>query len=137
MRKLLKYMTFYDKILIISIIVISLVFIAYPFINMLKNEDNNNRFIIIQSSQGIEERIPLSKTYENNLIFEVEGPIGTSIVEAKEGRVRLKKAPPKDPLKTCEKTGWISSPGPVIVCVPNQISIWIEDTKTDFDGVSW
>jgi hypothetical protein len=49
----------------------------------------------------------------------------------------MKKAPERDPEKVCEKTGWIDQPGPMIICVPNQIAIWIEKKDAELDGISW
>ncbi len=81
------------------------------------------------------------KTYrELPIIIEAKGPIGTTIIEAHNGRVRVKEAPPTDPLKIDEKIGWINKPGATIICVPNKLSIWIETVKPregELDGVSW
>ncbi|HKL13161.1 MAG TPA: NusG domain II-containing protein [Halanaerobiales bacterium] len=139
MEKITRYLTVYDKILIIVIIVISLIMIAYPFISAyFSNNEEQNSFIYIKDSSKEVKRIPFSETYqEEPMIIKVEGPLGTSIIEAHNGRVRLKEAPEEDPAKICEKTGWISKPGPSIICVPNKVSIWIEQTNSDLDAVSW
>jgi len=139
LEKITRYLTVYDKILIIVIIVISLIMIAYPFISAyFSNNEEQNSFIYIKDSSKEVKRIPFSETYqEEPMIIKVEGPLGTSIIEAHNGRVRLKEAPEEDPAKICEKTGWISKPGPSIICVPNKVSIWIEQTNSDLDAVSW
>ena len=113
--------------------------IAYPFISAyFSNNEEQNSFIYIKDSSKEVKRIPFSETYqEEPMIIKVEGPLGTSIIEAHNGRVRLKEAPEEDPAKICEKTGWISKPGPSIICVPNKVSIWIEQTNSDLDAVSW
>jgi hypothetical protein len=134
-----KYMTNYDKILIILIIVFSLIMILYPFISAyLDNGEDQNAFIYIKDSSQEVRRIPLSETYQDEpIIIEAEGPLGISIIEIHQGRARLKKAPEEDPAKICEKTGWISKPGPSIICVPNKISVWIETEDSDLDAISW
>ena len=138
MRKLLKYITGYDLVLILSVIALSAAFIMFPFINVFDGNKAAEKTIVIQSSRGTQQRIPAVDTYSSEpLLIKVKGPIGTSIVEAYKGKVRLKEAPPADPEKICEKTGWIGQPGPVIICVPNQISIWIETRENDIDGISW
>ena len=139
MENINRYLTFYDKILIVIIIVVSLIMIAYPFISAYfnNNEDTESYIYIKDSSQEI-TRIPFSDTYqEEPIIIEVTGPLGTSVIEAHNGRVRLKEAPEEDPAKICEKTGWISKPGPSIICVPNKVSIWIEKSNSELDAVSW
>jgi FAD:protein FMN transferase len=133
LNRLWNLLTLYDKLLIISIIIISLFLIALPLVNnpAVENVNEKEQVIIIQSSND-KRIIPLSDTYtEEPLIIEVTGPIGTSIIEAHNGRVRMKKAPPGDPEKICEKTGWIDQAGPMIICVPNQISIWIETEESE------
>ena len=136
MKKLLNKMTFYDKLLIIVVFVLSLLIIIRPL--FFSFGDDREKEIVIQPQGEAVQRVPLSDTYQNEpLYFEVEGPLGTSIIEAYEGRVRLKEAPPDDPLKVCEKTGWIEREGPVIVCVPNQITVFIDSKDGDLDGVTY
>ena len=136
--KLLKYMTLYDKILIISIIVVSISAIIFPIIyhaNIINNRINAE--IMIQSGKTIVKKIKLENTYrEKPIIFKIEGPVGISVIEAHKGRVRMKKAAEDCPLKICEKTGWISEAGPQIICVPNKVTVWIKTGENDIDGIS-
>ncbi|HHX10563.1 MAG TPA: NusG domain II-containing protein [Firmicutes bacterium] len=53
----------------------------------------------------------------------VEGPLGTTIVEVERGRVRVLSSP--CPEHICMNTGWISKPGQIIVCMPNQVVVRI------------
>lgn len=140
MKKMWKLLTLYDKILIVFLILLSTSFVLTPVGQFLigNNNDNADRVILIQTANKEQERILLDSTYREEPFFiEVNGPLGISIIEAHNGKVRLKEAPPADPEKTCEKTGWIDQPGPIIICVPNQVSIWIEVENFDLDGVSW
>ena len=149
MKKVFKYMTFYDKILIIMVLIISISFIVFPFLknrNLFSNIDNNdskntNKYVVIQSKNKIVQKISLDRSYNKEpIIIEVKGNVGTSKIEINQGKVRIKKAPPADPMKVCEKTGWISSSGPSIICVPNQITVWIETRQkreNEIDGVTW
>ena len=148
MSGIFKYFTFYDKILIIFIVSISLFFIFAPWISKLNifsesrsGDSDIEKVVIIKSKNKTLKKVNLEKSYqENPILIKIEGSIGISTVEIKKGRVRIKKAPAADPLKVCEKTGWISEPGPSIICVPNQISIWIEKNKKqnkNIDGVTW
>lgn len=140
MKTLWKLLTIYDKVLIISLVLISTIAIFIPVTDLLArdNSEQLNKIIVIQSETSGLQKIPAENSFkEQPLLIKVEGPIGISIIEVHNGKVRLKKAPPADPGKICEKTGWISQPGPVIVCVPNKISIWIEARESNLDGVSW
>ena len=136
MNKLFKIMTAYDIIIIIGVILLSIGILFLPFWNS-GDSDSGNKVVYISQNGEILERIPVKDTINNQNLVEVKGPIGTSIIEVYNGKVRMKEAPEKDPEKICEKTGWIERAGPSIICVPNKISIWIESENNDLDGVSW
>ena len=136
MNKLFKIMTVYDIIIIIGVILLSIGILFLPFWNS-GDSDSGNKVVYISQNGEILERIPVKDTINNQHLVEVKGPIGTSIIEVYNGKVRMKEAPEKDPEKICEKTGWIERAGPSIICVPNKISIWIESENNDLDGVSW
>lgn len=70
--------------------------------------------------------IDLNKPIAKNLI-EVEGPIGTSVIEVKPGAIHMKYSPCPD--RICMNTGWIDRPGQVIACVPNRIIITVETAQ--------
>ena len=134
--KLMKYLTLYDKILIVFIIVLSLTAIIFPVVHYINN-DKSNAYIIIQSSNEIVREISISRTYRKEPIYvKINGPAGISIIEAHNGKVRMKKAAEGCPLKICEKTGWIAKAGPRIICVPNKVTVWIEAGENDIDGIS-
>jgi hypothetical protein len=128
--------TFYDKILIIIIIIVSIVMLLFP-LYILGSKEDENLYLLVQQDNEIVREIPMADSYDEPIVFEVEGPIGIHIIEVINGRVRVKEAPKDDPLKICEKTGWIDREGPIIVCVPNKLSIWIESDNSDIDGMSW
>lgn len=140
MKNLWSYLTGYDKILISILLLLSILGIFLPFFNPFRARvaEGTERVIIIQKGDEEEIRIALESTYGTEPLYvEVEGPIGTSIIEAYNGSVRIKEAPPADLEKTCVKTGWVQDVGPMIICIPNQISVWIETEETGLDGVSW
>mgnify|MGYP006297219959 CR=1 FL=1 len=137
MKKFLKIMTVYDFVLIIFILLISISFLFFPFWKNTDDKDGD-KYIVISSDGKVIEEISVQNTFKKEpLIVKVKGPIGTSVIEAHKGKVRVKEAPDADPEKICEKTGWIETPGPSIICVPNKISIWIESKDSNLDGVSW
>ncbi|MFW6237724.1 MAG: NusG domain II-containing protein [Halanaerobiales bacterium] len=136
-RRILGFLTVYDKIFMGAVIGISAIFIILPLTGLISpGGGDGDKVAVVQAGQEVVRRIPLEDTYTEPVVFSVEGPLGPSVIEAESGEVRLKEAPEEDPLKICEKTGWIKIPGPTIVCVPNEISIWIETVDPDLDGVS-
>lgn len=65
----------------------------------------------------------LSKPFEDipDGTIPVEGVLGTTTVEIKQGRVHVLDSPCGNHI--CMHTGWISSPGQIIVCLPNQVIV--------------
>ncbi len=58
---------------------------------------------------------------DKNRIVRVPGPFGDTVVEIKDGKVRVKEA--HCPNRLCEKQGWITKGA--IVCLPNHIVITV------------
>ena len=135
--KITDILTFYDKILIILVIILSLVLLLIPFYYFGSTSEEGEMILKVQQGDELIKTIAVADSYEEPIIFEVEGPIGIHIIEVNEGRVRVQEAPADDPLKICEKTGWIERKGPIIVCVPNSLSLWLESTNSDIDGMSF
>jgi hypothetical protein len=130
-------LTFYDKILIIFVIVLALGLLVIPFYYFSSTSEEEELILRVQQKNELIKTIAVVDSYEEPIIFEVKGPIGIHTIEVNQGRVRVLKAPAADPLKICEKRGWIDCEGPIIVCVPNSLSLWLESTNSDIDGMSW
>jgi hypothetical protein len=54
----------------------------------------------------------------------IEGPIGRTRLEIEDGYAWIAEAPCPDQL--CRRMGRISQPGEVLICLPNQIFVYIE-----------
>ncbi|MFP4198565.1 MAG: NusG domain II-containing protein [Halanaerobium sp.] len=135
--KITEILTFYDKILIVFVIILSLVLLLIPFYYFGSPDEDEELILRVQQGDELVKTVAVADSYEEPIIFEVEGPIGIHTIEVNQGRVRVHEAPADDPLKICEKTGWIEREGPIIVCVPNSLSLWLENTNSDLDGMSW
>jgi hypothetical protein len=134
--KITDILTFYDKILIIFVIILALALLVIPFYYF--SPDSEAELVLkVQQNDELIRTVAAADSYEEPIIFEVEGPIGIHIIEFNQGRARVLEAPADDPLKICEKTGWIDREGPIIVCVPNSLSLWLESSDSDIDGMSW
>jgi hypothetical protein len=57
--------------------------------------------------------------------FTIKGKRGQAIVETKGQKVRMLEAPCPDQI--CVKQGWIESSRQTIVCVPNEVVIYIDE----------
>lgn len=58
-----------------------------------------------------------------------------NVVEVENGRTRIKEA--DCPNQMCVKTGWISQPGHIAVCVPNKFNIVIKGKSNKVDTISY
>ena len=78
--------------------------------------------IIIQTENGLYDRISCNKSYKN---IELKGPEGKTEIELNSGGIRVVKSSCKH--KLCEKVGFASNINDIIACVPNKILINIID----------
>lgn len=86
--------------------------------------------VIIQVDGKIFSRFSLSE----NRTVKVPGPLGISIVEIKNDKVRMFSSPCPD--KLCVREGYISKPGQMIVCVPNRVILKIEG-RANLDALTY
>ncbi|MBI5937048.1 MAG: NusG domain II-containing protein [Betaproteobacteria bacterium] len=62
----------------------------------------------------------------------VPGPLGTTQVEIKSGRVRIKADP--SPRQLCVKQGWLQA-GEAAICLPNRVSV--ELGRAAYDSLNY
>ena len=75
--------------------------------------------VAIESEEG-DFVYPLSTDRE----FTLSGPLGTTDIEIKDGRVRVARDP--GPQQICVRQGWIERSGEWLACLPSRIFIQIE-----------
>lgn len=117
----------FDKIIIVSVLLLSL--ISLGIMTLSKSKDQNSNIVIIVGNK-VEKKISLnlkeSKTYE----FNFNNNIG--YIEVNNGRVRMVEMNQEIcPKSICSNTGWIETAYQSIVCLPNQIIVRIEGAKDD------
>ncbi|GMG97264.1 NusG domain II-containing protein [Tepidimicrobium xylanilyticum] len=124
-------MTKGDKILIFSILVISLLSLFY-IRNMAFNYDE--KYISIQVN-GIEiKKIIFDRSLIGKTIS-IKTEFGYNLIEIGDGKVRVIEADCPDKLDV--KQGYISEVGEVIVCLPNRLVIEIKGVAdADLDYIS-
>lgn len=76
---------------------------------------------------------PQERLYDLSVdrIVEVEGLLGPTTIEIKDGKVRVTDSACRN--KICIAAGWQESPGEWIICLPNNIFIMIEGSH-DLQG---
>lgn len=87
--------------------------------------------LIIRSGGAIVAEGSLSR----NQSFAIEGPLGTTLVEVADRRVRVARDP--SPRQYCVKQGWLSRAGETVLCLPNQVSVELAGKDKRYDSLSY
>ena len=74
-------------------------------------------------------------TLSRNQRLVVPGPLGNSVVEVKNRKVRVAQDP--SPRQYCVQQGWLERQGEVAICLPNQISLELTGKKRLYDSLNY
>lgn len=124
---MLSKMTLWDKILICSLIIISL---AWLGLAVLFNTKVETKVIEIKVYGNIVEKLLLTEEAANTYSFEFGE--NTGFIEVKDGAVRMLEMDKAIcPEEICSKTGWIKEEYETIVCMPNGIIVNIKNNTNN------
>lgn len=70
-----------------------------------------------------------------NRRIDVSGPLGITTIAVDKQRVRVVSDP--GPRQYCVRQGWLSRPGEVAICAPNQVSLQVQGSKDAYDSLSY
>ncbi len=118
LKEIIKSITFFDKLLFILLITMSLLGIF--FVDKLISSGNE---VVIEHKNRLVYRLSLESDKE------IE--IDDVIIEIKNRKVRVKDS--DCPYKICIKQGWIEKGS--IICLPNRVVITIENSSKDIKDV--
>jgi hypothetical protein len=85
----------------------------------------------VLTAEGHETTVPI----HNDRTLELAGPLGTSTLEIRDGKVRFVSSPCSN--KLCIRSGWLSHGGEFAACLPNQISLVVLGAKQRFDAINF
>ena len=87
---------------------------------------------IVESGGDVVHRLDLASDQQ----VAVYGPLGKTVIEVKDGRIRVKESP--CPHNVCVHMGFKRNDGDVIACIPNRVVVYIEGSKGPeaIDGVT-
>lgn len=106
---------------VLSIAMLSAILIYYRSFPHRSGTDDGRAVIKFQGR--LVRRIELSEE-GGKATFILRGKMGPATVEVEGKRLRMSEAPCPD--RICVARGWIEKPGESIVCIPNEIHIYIE-----------
>lgn len=118
-----------DKILIAVIVATIIIGYGFKLYNDSKYKESR-RTATIEINGKTYGRYDLGKTPDQLINLNLPGT-QHSAVEFKDGKVRVQYADCPD--KVCVRTGWVSMPGEIIVCLPYRIIIKISGERQDVD----
>ncbi|MBZ0125181.1 MAG: hypothetical protein C3F19_05370 [Rhodocyclales bacterium] len=67
--------------------------------------------------------------------IEVQGALGTSVIEVQPGRARVAADP--GPRQYCVRQGWLSQPNAIAICAPSHISLSIAGRASSHDSLAY
>jgi hypothetical protein len=112
------------------VILLTLMLLPFLYINYWGNGNRGEQLVI--HAAGEKTRIyPLHK----NQHIEVNGVMGTNIIEIENGKARFINAPCQN--KQCILTGRLDKDGDIAACLPNGVSIQIQGRDKRFDAVNF
>ena len=82
---------------------------------------------------GSDKKIEVSLREDRQL--NVEGPLGTSVIEIHDGKVRFVHSPCRG--KQCIHSGWLQHSGDFAACLPNRISVAVLGNKRLYDAINF
>jgi len=65
----------------------------------------------------------------------VDGPLGQTVLEVAEGRVRFLSSPCRGQL--CVHAGWLSQGGAFVACLPNGVAVRIAARSERYDAINF
>lgn len=68
-------------------------------------------------------------------VIDVPGPLGTTRIEIEPGRARVASDP--GPRQYCVRQGWLTRPGAVAICAPNEVSLSLSGRGADYDSLNY
>lgn len=67
--------------------------------------------------------------------IKVDGRLGASIIEIKDGQVRFVESPCTS--KQCIRSGWVSQVNDLAACLPNGVSLHLVGPNARFDSINF
>lgn len=120
-----------DIIIIFVVLIISL---SSIFFMLFSNAYADEKYAVIEVDGEKVKRISFNNETKSLYEFDFGQEVGT--IEIKDGRVRMLEMVKKIcPNKVCSLTGWIDKKYQAIVCLPNKITVSIEDIDKNQEGI--
>ncbi|MBF4694786.1 NusG domain II-containing protein [Fusibacter ferrireducens] len=108
-----------DMILILVVLIVGI--ISYGIVNAIKHNDESNLKVIIKHKGVVVKEYAFTHETQKTYVLDSEDEV--NVVQIKNGEVSVTEANCHDLI--CVKTGAISKPGEIIVCLPHKFTVEI------------
>jgi len=83
----------------------------------------------------VADQTPMIIPLQHSQRYTFDGPLGSSIIEVQDGRIRFVESPCRNQL--CVHSGWLQNDAEFAACLPNLISITIAGRNPRFDSINF
>lgn len=115
----------FDKIIIISVLLISL--LGFLYLNYIKDDDFNSKKAQISIDGQVYKTVELTETTDETINLDTE--FGKNTIKLSDNKANIIDA--NCPDKVCVEDGSIDEPGEILVCLPNKVVVEIIGEKED------
>jgi hypothetical protein len=121
------------KITDILILLVTLFFLGWIYYTFWfsQSQAGDADTLIVQ----VMDHAPQYYSLQQQQILKVEGAQGISLIEIHQGKARFIHSTCRN--KFCIFHGWLTTPGDVIACLPNQISIVLQSSHNMYDALNY
>lgn len=111
------------------VVLLGLVLVVYLFKTLWHAEQAAK----LQIRQG--DQVFATLSLNQDRVVEIKGPLGTSTIEIKQGKVRFVSSPCAN--QYCVHQGWLHRAGQAAICLPNRVSLELLGAKKSYDSLNY
>ena len=86
---------------------------------------------VVKLDGTVVQELPLNQSRR----VEVQGPIGTTVIEVEPGRARVLADP--GPRQYCVRQGWLTQANAIAICAPNHVSLALVGKQPGYDSLNY
>ncbi|MCP3851296.1 MAG: NusG domain II-containing protein [Gammaproteobacteria bacterium] len=128
MKATLTLFTLFDIFILISVCFLTLWLYSLFWFN--DTQSGKASAVIVQFAN----QTPVEYQLNKNQIIRIEGQLGETLIEIKQGKARFIHSSCRNQL--CVFHGWLSDAGATTACLPNQVSITLTGAIKEFDAIA-
>lgn len=126
-----------DIIIILIILILSI--IVSISIKAIDGITSNDKYAVVKVKGEVVKKIKINRTQNETHTFNFN--MSSGMIEIKNGKIRLQRMSRQlCPRGICSNTGWISTSYQMIVCLPNNITVEIEEAEeitNEIDSIAY